>query len=99
MIDHAPYRDGKVHVMAEKCNTCVFHPGNRMHLEAGRLGNLVTENIEAESALQCHKTLPYSPEQIAGAVCRGFYDSYKFATLPLRLAIAMDLVEFDAHPA
>lgn len=93
--DHRPYRGGKVHVVAEKCDTCVFHPGNRMSLQPGRLADLIKDNVDAESALQCHKTLPYSPEQKPGAVCRGFFDSYALETPPLRLAMAMNILAFD----
>lgn len=81
--------------MQEKCDTCVFHPGNRMHLNTGRLADLIKGNVEADSALQCHKTLEYAPEQLDGAVCRGFFDGYKTETTPLRMAVAMDLVVFD----
>lgn len=96
MTDHRPFRDGKVHVLAEQCSTCVFRGGNLMHLAPGRVKELVTDNVEADSALQCHQTLPYSDKDRPGAVCRGFFDAYADQTVPLRLAKAVGVVVFDA---
>jgi hypothetical protein len=72
------YRDGKVHLMAEKCPTCVFRPGNLMHLDPGRLAEMVRESKANESAIICHSTLDGD-----NAVCRGFYDRHATATLQL----------------
>lgn len=89
-----PYRDGRVHVLAAQCSTCVFHPGNRMSLAPGRLRSLIDDNVDAESALTCHSTL--YRDDVDEAICRAFYDRHP--TLPLRLATALDLVEFDPVP-
>lgn len=91
-----PYRDGAVHVLAEKCSTCVFRPGNLMRLSPGRLRELLDDNLDADSALQCHQTLPYAAEKRAPAVCRGFWDHPRAdESLPIRLARAMGPVAFD----
>ena len=95
-MTEGPYRDGRVHVLADRCSTCVFRPGNLMHLEAGRLKDLVEVNTANDSALICHQTLPYSNTGAEPAVCRGFFD--KYPTLPLRMAIAMDVVAYDEPP-
>lgn len=87
-----PYSDGKVHVMAERCSTCVFHAGNLMRLEEGRLKDLLEQNLERDTALICHKTI-YEPEYVQKAVCRGFYDAYASEVTPLRMAIALDVIE------
>ena len=79
------YREGKVHVMRVMCSTCIFRPGNLMHLQPGRVAGMVKEANAAESAIICHSTL--SGDQ---AVCRGF-DNLK-STFPLRLARAMGVV-------
>lgn len=50
------YSGGKVHVMAAKCSTCVFRPGNLMGLEPGRLKEMVTESVEDGGGITCHKT-------------------------------------------
>lgn len=88
-----PYRGGRVHVLAEKCPTCVFWPGNRMHLHEGRLKDLVQQNVDADSALTCHSTLADGFAKAPPAVCRGFYDAYD--TTPLQVARRLGLVVED----
>ncbi len=85
------YRDGRVHVCAELCATCVFRPGNLMRLRAGRLRGMVDEAQANESAIICHATL-YGQHPDGEAVCRGFFDRYP--TLPLQLAERLGLVAF-----
>lgn len=34
-MELGPSRDGAVWVMSEKCATCIFRPGNLMHLNDG----------------------------------------------------------------
>lgn len=68
------YDDGHLHVMAEKCVTCVFRPGNPMRLQPGRLAELVDENRRNQAALVCHKTTYDQAEQ--EAICRGYFDAY-----------------------
>lgn len=88
------YRDGRVHVRAERCSTCVFRPGNLMQLAPGRLADLIRENVDADSALICHQTLPEYDADVDQAVCRGFFDRH--ATAPLQIAERLDLIEWDA---
>lgn len=88
-MNAGPFRDGRVHVLREKCATCVFRPGNLMRLEPGRLQGMVREAVADDSAITCHSTL--YREDVDQAVCRGFADGY--ATLPLRLAAALDVLE------
>lgn len=89
------YRNGKVHVLSEMCETCVFRPGNLMDLSPGRLAGMVKEATENGAAITCHSTLPYHPkggdEQ---AVCRGFFDRHP--TQPLQIAERLDLIEWVA---
>lgn len=85
---------GTVAVMAGRCATCVFRPGNLMRLAPGRLAEIVRANVEADSALACHETTyGQAPRE---AVCRGFYDAHP--TLPLRLAAALGMV-VEVDPA
>lgn len=86
------YRDGRVHVLAEQCATCVFRPGDLMHLGPARRAELVREN--ADSALTCHATL--YRDDVDHAVCRGFFDRYQ--TLPLRLAVTLGVITWDPVP-
>lgn len=84
------YRDGKVHVCAEMCPTCVFRPGNLMHLEPGRLREMVDRARKDESTIVCHSTL-YTDER---AACRGFFDRY--ATAPLQIAERLGMIEWQS---
>jgi hypothetical protein len=55
-----------------------------MHLEPGRLRDLVGQALAAQSYVVCHETLPgVAPDGTAPAVCRGFADRY--STNALRL--------------
>jgi hypothetical protein len=83
------YRNGKVHVCAERCATCVFRPGNLMHLERGRLADMVASarSYDQGGHIICHDTL-----DAANAVCRGWFDRYAAADPVFRLAQAFDVV-------
>lgn len=65
---------GKPLLFAEKCATCVFRPGNPMHLAEGRLADLTEQNRKTGSMLICHTTT-YGQ---AGreVMCRGYWDAY-----------------------
>lgn len=68
-------------VLSERCATCVFRPGNLMHLRPGRLRDLVDRNLAAGALLTCHDTLSHGDHPDAGeAACRGFWDRYAPAT-------------------
>lgn len=84
------FRDGALHVCERKCKTCIFRPGNLMHLTEGRRESMEAEAVANESVIPCHKTL--GPE---AAVCRGYWDVHKRDVAALRLAVAMDLVVYD----
>ncbi len=73
------FRDGKVHVCRDKCPTCIFHPGNRMHLAPGRVSEMVQEALAVQSAIVCHSTLDGD-----NAVCHGFWEHHQ--TAPLQIA-------------
>ena len=82
-----PCRDGTVHVLSEKCATCIFRPGNLMRLQRGRVAQMVRAAQRQQSAIICHDTVDGNR-----AVCRGFYDQH--ATAPLQIAERMSLIEF-----
>lgn len=64
-----------VWVQAAKCATCIFWPGNRMHLNAGRVKSMLETSIAGEGHITCHDTLLYSqPTRLRPAVCRGYFD-------------------------
>lgn len=77
---------GRPRLLAEKCSTCVFRPGNPMHLDEGRLRDLIQQHVAAGAALTCHQTLSYGKHPDFGeAVCRGFYDSVGERTNVIRV--------------
>lgn len=61
-------------VFAEKCATCIFRPGNPMHLRPGRLKDVVDSNLAAGALLPCHETTHGQADR--EVMCRGFYDAY-----------------------
>jgi len=88
------YRDRKVHVLSEKCSTCIFRPGNLMHLEPGRVRDMIEQCLSKEGGnIPCHKTL--SDER---AICRGYFDSYADRDPILALAKAMDVISYQDPP-
>ena len=90
-----PFRDGRVHVKASKCSDCVFRPGNLMRLNPGRLADLVEQNRKRDTAFACHQTT-YGQDDNGEAVCRGYFDAYATEITPLRMAVALDLIEEQA---
>ena len=74
----------RTRLLARMCDTCVFRPGNLMHLRQGRLRDLVEQARQAQSFIVCHSTLPgMAPDGAEPAVCRGFADRYHTQSLQL----------------
>lgn len=61
-------------LFAEKCSTCIFRPGNLMHLQPDRLADLAAQNQAVGSMLICHKTTHGQAQH--EAMCRGYWDAY-----------------------
>ena len=89
MSRHRVFRDGRVHVLAEMCATCIFRPGNVMGLRSGRVRSMVDEARAHESAIVCHSTL----EDGDHAVCRGFFE--RWPTQPLQVAERLGLITWQ----
>ena len=83
------YRQGKVHVKREMCETCVFRPGNLLDLRPGRLRELIDQNLAVDAALPCHDTLGTRKR----AVCRGFFGRFKHDSATLRMAVILHCIE------
>jgi len=67
----------KTRLLSRQCGTCIFRPGDPMHLAPGRLRDLVTQARGAAGYIICHSTLPaYAGNGAQPAVCRGFADRY-----------------------
>lgn len=85
------YSNGFIHVMADKCETCIFKPGNKMSLRPGRVKQMVEESIAEGAGITCHKTLYGQTDQ--RAVCRGFYDSYADQVQALQVAKRIGVIK------
>jgi hypothetical protein len=90
---HNAFRNGKVHVCASKCSTCIFRPGNVMHLQEGRRDQMVRDSIESGGAIICHQTLYQKTDE--HAVCRGFFDVHKHEVQALQLAERLNMLTED----
>jgi hypothetical protein len=78
---------GRVRVLSRRCQTCIFRPGNLMHLTPGRFEQVVRANVDAGALLTCHATLPYGNHPDFGpAVCAGFWARHGMKTAAGRLA-------------
>lgn len=84
------YHAGRVHVRRTMCPTCIFLPGNRMHLNPGRVEQMRADADRDGGCIPCHETIHGQASQ--EAVCRGYFD--RTQSIPLRLAIAMGVVEW-----
>ena len=68
---------GKTRLLVRQCDTCIFRPGDPMHLTPGRLKQMVDDALAEGSYVICHATLPYGEHPDAKpAICRGFHDRY-----------------------
>jgi hypothetical protein len=75
-----------VRVMAERCLTCIFHPGNLMDLRSGRVKGMLAEVRRTEGCIPCHETLDDDMQ----AVCFGQFSVLK--TQPLQIAERLDRI-------
>ncbi|MGP3949636.1 hypothetical protein [Streptomyces sp. 7N604] len=99
--DNGPYSDvadqntGTVRLCTHRCETCIFHPGNPMHLEPSRVTDMVTRSRQAEGHVVCRKTLG-TPSPV---ICRGFADGPdQGRSLALRLSRALGTLQKVTPP-
>ncbi|MFI5593673.1 hypothetical protein ACIA5G_52225 [Amycolatopsis sp. NPDC051758] len=72
-----------------KCLTCIFRPGNLMHLDEGAREDMVRAALGRGSWIVCHTTLPDAGIPTGQqAICRGFWDVHAPDSFGCRLAIA-----------
>lgn len=90
-------------VMAERCESCIFHPGNRMHLRRGRVASMVAECREVGGFIPCHERMTYVDEEEDGEpkvdymespVCNGFYEAHGHVSQAVQIAQRLEIVEF-----
>lgn len=90
-----PFRDGRVHVLSRKCATCIFRPGNLMHLRENTVEDMVADSIRDGGAITCHKTLT---GDVPPSVCRGFYDVHGQKVQALQVAARLSIIVEDDPP-
>jgi len=90
MADHEVFKDGALYVCEVKCSTCIFRPGNLMHLQDGRKESMAAEAVADQSVIPCHKTIYGQAEQ--PAVCRGYWDVHKNDVQGLQIAERLGVV-------
>jgi len=74
----------RTRLLARMCETCIFRPGNLMHLNSGRLSELISQARADDGYIVCHSTLPgMAPPGVRPAVCRGFADRYDTQALQI----------------
>lgn len=84
-------RDGGVWVCADRCSSCIFRPGNLMHLSPGRVRSMVDAAVAAQGTIPCHETL-----EGPAAICRGFWDAHRHRVGLLQVAERLGLVREQA---
>ncbi len=77
-------------VAVEQCSTCIFRPGNLMHLSPGRLAEMAKDVQATEGYVTCHTTLDRPLRQ--RVICRGSFDRYK--TRIIQVAERMGFIEW-----
>ena len=96
MGQHDIYRDGKVHVLADKCATCIFRPHERP-VDGARVAEMVRATKDEHGAtVVCHATLYGGAEH--HAICKGWYDRMAHRDHILRLALIADVIAYDPVP-
>lgn len=90
--DHA-----RVRLMADKCSTCIFRPGNRMDLEPGRVAQMLADVRATDGFVPCHKTIGTG---LPSAICRGSNDAHRGGLVRLAdrgvLAGVVEVTEAEA---
>ncbi|MFJ7279392.1 hypothetical protein [Kitasatospora sp. NPDC098663] len=91
---------GEVRVLARLCDTCIYRPGNLMHLAPGRVRQLADQALADDGHIVCHSTLPaLAPRGTKGAICRGFANAHGRAILALRIGAAFGRIVEVPPPA
>lgn len=90
------FRNGKVHVLADKCGTCIFTTNRPV--DGARVAGMVRDTKdEAGATITCHSTL-YRPGKQENAICRGWFSRFADQDPILRMAQAMGVVEYQPVP-
>lgn len=84
IADHIDPETGRIRLLREQCTTCIYLPGNLMHLAPGGLAAITAE--ARDTLITCHTTLPsVAPTGVLPAVCRGWYDGHGKRSRAIRI--------------
>lgn len=90
------FRDGTVHVLADKCGTCIFTTNRPV--DGARVAGMVRDTKdEVGATIPCHSTL-YRPGKQENAICRGWWDRFADDDPILRMAQSQGVVEYQPVP-
>lgn len=78
-----------LYVMAEQCDECLFSPDRIVSPK--RMRDILHDTLRADTHFICHRATLAGDKNVC---CRGFFDTYKYASLELRLARMLQIVEF-----
>lgn len=88
------FRDGKVHVMHEECENCLFHPKTRL-VDAKVVAEIVRETKDdAGATFTCHLASLCGED----AICRGWYNHFGKRDPILQMAESMGIIEEQEFP-
>lgn len=91
--------EGRVRLMARRCDTCIFRGGNRMNLMPGRVKAMAEGVARDEGYITCHDTLSYNVGDLPGAICRGMEQHPQAGPRSMFLRIAVAYGEITLlHP-
>lgn len=86
----------EVRLCSEMCGTCIFRPGNQMHLQRGRVAQMARDSRAKEGHIVCHTTLDTDEP----AICRGYADKADHGrSFALRLGHALKTIREIDPPA
>lgn len=88
-------------ILDAQCETCIFRPGNKMHLKKGRVAQMVRDCTRDQSFITCHETMVYDDPDAgdptaSGPMCRGFFDNHGHVSQMVRIAERLGMLEFVA---
>lgn len=59
------------HLLTRKCSSCIYRPGNQMHLENGRVEEMTQRSRDQDANVICHQSKDMTGELTVNAWCAG----------------------------
>jgi hypothetical protein len=90
------FRDGMVHVLSEKCESCIFTTNRPV--DGARVASMVSATKDDPGAtIPCHSTL-YRPDKQENAICAGWFERFAEADPIIRQAQALGIIQYQPAP-